>query len=140
MDHIYAVSSIDKKHVFLEKAGKILKKPSTAPKIHLLQALPNKLEKLEFILQKGVEAGIDSFTFFPSDRSQPLPILERKKERLVEIAREALEQCGGDVMPEIRFEKSIPEKSDMVRLVTDTLDGYVPVREVGKHDAYELCV
>lgn len=60
--------------------------------IILVQSLPNKLEKLEFILQKGVETGIDEFIFFPADRSQKLALLDKKVDRLKQIVVEAVEQ------------------------------------------------
>ncbi len=65
--------------------------------------MPNKIEKIEYILQKGVEVGIRKFVFFRSERSQKLILSDAKKTRLITIAREALEQCGGLVMPEIDF-------------------------------------
>jgi RsmE family RNA methyltransferase len=56
--------------------------------------MPNKLEKLEYIIEKGVEVGVRKFVFFRSDRSQKLILSDAKKSRLIAIAREALEQCG----------------------------------------------
>jgi 16S rRNA (uracil1498-N3)-methyltransferase len=62
--------------------------------VSLYQALPNKYEKIEYILQKGVEVGISKFVFFRSDRSQKLLLSPAKIERFAAIAREAVEQCG----------------------------------------------
>ena len=62
--------------------------------ITLYQALPNKIEKIEYILQKGVEVGIGKFVFFRSDFSQKLVLSDTKKVRLRAIVREAVEQCG----------------------------------------------
>lgn len=61
------------------------------------------MEKIEYILEKGVEVGIRKFIFFRSDHSQKFILSENKKARFLSIAREALEQCGGMVMPEIVF-------------------------------------
>ena len=69
--------------------------------ITLFQSIPNKLEKAEYIVQKGVEVGISRFVFFKAERSQVLPVLEKKLERLQVIAKEALEQSGGFEMPSI---------------------------------------
>ena len=44
------------------------------------------------------------FVFFRSERSQKLLISPAKEARFQEIAREALEQCGVVIMPEIIFE------------------------------------
>ncbi len=83
--------------------------------------MPNKIEKIEYILQKGVEVGIRKFVFFRSERSQKLVLTDAKKIRLITIAREALEQCGGLVMPDIEFYDQIIEyKSETTNLVLDT--------------------
>lgn len=63
-------------------------------RITLYQAIPNRYEKLEYAIQKGVEVGISEFVFFPSDRSQKLAITPAKIERFTAIAREAVEQCS----------------------------------------------
>lgn len=68
----------------------------------LFQALPNKLEKLEYIVQKGTEVGITNFYFFRSERSQKLLLSEAKKERLEKICIEAIEQSGRNIIPFIQ--------------------------------------
>ncbi len=55
-----------------------------------------------------MEIGIEKFVFFPSERSQKLPLLAKKEPRLRDIAREAIEQCQGDILPEIDFLLSPP--------------------------------
>lgn len=77
--------------------------PEFDTEITLFQALPNKLEKIEWILEKNIEIGVRKFVFFRSERSQKLFLSDSKKERLFNIAREALEQCGGRFFPEITF-------------------------------------
>lgn len=106
----YSVIWIDKKSI--QFRWKSQKYPNTEPKkkIELYQAMPNKYEKIEYILQKGVEIGITRFVFFRSDRSQKLLITPAKIERFESIAREALEQCGGVVMPEIVWNEKIPDQ------------------------------
>lgn len=105
----YTIISIDKKSIQLR--GQLQKFPNTEPKkkIHLYQAMPNKYEKIEYIIQKGVEIGITWFVFFRSDRSQKLLMTPAKIERFENIAREALEQCGGMIMPEIQWLEKLPE-------------------------------
>lgn len=63
-------------------------------RIILYQAIPNRYEKLEYAIQKGVEVGISEFVFFPSERSQKLVITPAKIERFTAIALEAVEQCS----------------------------------------------
>jgi RsmE family RNA methyltransferase len=89
---MYEITSIDKKSVELQRVS-VLPGLNVDPlKLILVQSLPNKLEKLEFILQKGVETGVDEFIFFHAERSQKLALLEKKKERMEQIVVEAVEQ------------------------------------------------
>jgi len=99
----YEVVSIDKRSLSLRGYNRVF--PNTQPKkiITLYQAMPNKYEKIEYILQKGVEVGISRFVFWRADRSQRLILSPSKVERFSVIAREALEQCGGVTLPEIEF-------------------------------------
>lgn len=123
----YTIISIDKKTIQL--CGQAQKYPNTESKkkIHLYQAMPNKYEKIEYILQKGVEIGITKFVFFRSDRSQKLVITPAKIERFENIAREALEQCGGMIMPDIYWLEKLPENLEQITdknyssIVLDTL-------------------
>lgn len=118
---LYEVIDITKKSLSLR--GKDRKFPNTEPtrNITLYQAMPNKIEKIEYILQKWVEVGIAKFIFFRSDRSQKLVLSEGKKSRFLAIAREALEQCGGLVMPEIEFQDQITNyQSPITNIVLDT--------------------
>lgn len=106
--------------------------PNTEPKkqISLYQALPNKYEKIEYIIQKGVEIGIHRFIFFRSDRSQKLILSTSKMERFISIAREALEQCGGLTMPEILFLEKMPDtKNEETHIVLDTTGNITQLRQ-----------
>ncbi len=104
----YEIREISKKSVSFVRIRAIA--PSCDPGIFitLYQALPNRFEKIEYLLQKGVEAGISEFVFFPAERSQKLVVTPAKIERFESIVREALEQCGGFCLPKIRFEKGFP--------------------------------
>jgi 16S rRNA (uracil1498-N3)-methyltransferase len=104
----YEIQGIEKKSIHLRWIGR--REPHTEQKksITLYQGMPNKYEKIEYILQKWVEVGIQKFVFFRSDRSQKLLLSSSKIERFKTIAREALEQCGGCVMPEIEFLDRMP--------------------------------
>lgn len=108
-DHEYEIVIIDKRTVELKRVASVVKHEPAVRKVVLFQSLPNKLEKLEYVLQKGVEVGVDEFVFFESERSQKLPILERKKDRMVQIAIEAVEQSWGNRVPEISFLKNLDE-------------------------------
>jgi len=118
----YEITSIDKKSISLR--GQSQRFPNTEPKkkISLYQALPNKYEKIEYIIQKWVEIGITRFVFFRSEYSQKLILSPKKIERFITIWREALEQCWGVVVPEIQFLDTFPlEWTSDTQIVLDTL-------------------
>jgi 16S rRNA (uracil1498-N3)-methyltransferase len=99
----YRIEEITKKYISLRGQERLFPKTEKWKRLVLYQALPNKYEKIEYIIEKGVEVGIQKFVFFRSERSQKLVINENKIIRFRAIAREALEQCGGLVFPEIYF-------------------------------------
>lgn len=102
-EYTYVISEITKKWIRLEFKEKQENKSDSKINLNLYQALPNKYEKIEFIIQKWTEIGISKFIFFNSERSQKLVINDKKIERFNFIIKEALEQCGWNKMPEIFF-------------------------------------
>jgi 16S rRNA (uracil1498-N3)-methyltransferase len=71
--------------------------------IELLQALP-KGDKMDLVLQKGTELGINRFVPLQTDRSIPrLPTgrEEQRHERWLRIIREAARQCRRPCLPEL---------------------------------------
>lgn len=143
-EYIYEITVITKKNVSLTLRES--KKNAADPKktIRLYQALPNKYEKIEYILQKWVEVGVREFVFFSSARSRKLVINERKIARFMDIAREALEQCGGNRMPNIRFEtKKMPsfyEKDEHIFVLHTTDNKSKNLADISKMDLDELSV
>ncbi len=84
----------------------VLKKeklPDKAVKICLFQALP-KANKMDFIVRKAVELGVDRIVPFQSARSVPRLTADKarfKVSRWQKIAVEAARQCGRADVPEI---------------------------------------
>ncbi len=99
----YEITEITKKSITLRWIERRFPKTETDKSITLIQALPNKYEKIEYILQKWVEIGIQRFIFFKSERSQNLVVSPSKETRFHLIAKEAVEQCGWVNIPEILF-------------------------------------
>lgn len=152
---IYEIQAVTKKSLTLRGKGRKFPKTESVTQITLYQAMPNKLEKLEYILQKWVEVGIRKFVFFRSDFSQKLILSDAKKARLTTIAREALEQCGGLVMPSISFidgvsafrhseawriqdfrgtehRSFVPQDDERVHIVLDTTGISLKIQEIPK--------
>jgi 16S rRNA (uracil1498-N3)-methyltransferase len=97
-DHIYTLESDSKKYIQfkLQEKWSITKDIEDTKKLTIFQAYPHKTEIIELIVQKLVEVGVEEIVFFRADRSQTIAISENKKTRIEKIAREALEQCGGN--------------------------------------------
>jgi len=106
-DYIYEIVEITKKWIKLSLKEKIKNTKDNNLTVNLFQSVPNKYEKIEYILQKWVEIGIRNFTFYQSERSQKLVINDKKIDRFKFIIKESLEQCGGNIMPELNFVNKI---------------------------------
>ena len=97
---------------FLQK--KVLQKDSELSfSLTLYQALPNKLSKLEHIVQKCSEVGYAKIVFFLAERSQKLSLTPNKIQRLHTIVKEAIEQCGRNTIPQLVFNGDISDQSDI---------------------------
>lgn len=105
-DFVYKIESFDKREITFVLIEEIPKDREES-KVILNQSTPNKLDKIELILQKWVEVWVNKFIFFTSERSQKLVISDNKLERLKKIVIEAVEQSWRNIIPEILFEKSI---------------------------------
>lgn len=100
-DIIFNIIQIEKREIVLQKQSEQENNSEIDFELTLYNALPNKLEKIEYIIQKGTEIGFTKFHFFRTDRSQKLVISDNKKIRLEKIITEAVEQSGRAIIPEI---------------------------------------
>lgn len=107
LDQIYKIISIDKKEIYLERIWEIINNSEINFPLNIFQALPNKIEKIEFILKKWLEVWITGFYFYRSERSQKLILSENKIERLNKIIIEAVEQSWRTRVPELIIEDNI---------------------------------
>lgn len=86
-----ALTNIGKKEIEAE----VLKEESithSESSKYLAVALPNKFEKMELIVQKATEIGVEHLVFFPAKHSLLKEISDAKMERLEKISLEASEQ------------------------------------------------
>lgn len=102
-DYIFQVKKIDKKDIILEQVWRNENNSEVAFELNLYQSMPNKQEKIEYIIQKWVEVWIKNFVFFRSERSQKLIISDNRLDRFTKIAIEAIEQSWRSYIPEIVF-------------------------------------
>ena len=108
IDLIFEISEINKKEIELKFIEEIEKNSELNFELNLVQAMPNKLEKIEYVLQKWVEVWFRKFSFYRSDRSQKLVISDKKEDRLKKIIVEAVEQSWRNFIPEFEILGSSP--------------------------------
>lgn len=101
-DFVYKITSIDKKNIIFSLVEKI-EKPAEKLNLVLFQSLPNKIDKIEEIIQKGTEIGYREFNFFRAERSQELRLSPNKIERCKKIIKEASEQSQRNIVPKLNF-------------------------------------
>ncbi|PZM85734.1 hypothetical protein DLH72_01555 [Candidatus Gracilibacteria bacterium] len=111
-DFIYELKEIGKNKIFFEKIEEINKNSEINFELNLFSALPNKIEKIEFIVQKATEIGVSNFYFWKAKRSQKIFLNENKIERIKKIILEAVEQSGRNKIPNFQ----ILEKVDFEKL------------------------
>lgn len=100
-DFVYKIIEIHKKEISLDLVETIDKNSEININLNVFQSLPNKLSKIEYILQKWVEVWITKFTFFRAERSQKLSLVWAKLSRLNKIIIEASEQSWRNIIPEL---------------------------------------
>lgn len=120
-DFIYKLEKIEKNKIFFTKIDEITKNSEINFELNLFASLPNKIEKIEFIVQKATEIGVSNFYFWKSERSQKIFLNENKIERIKKIILEAVEQSGRNKIPEFKiFEKIDLEKIDWKNIFLHT--------------------
>lgn len=66
----------------------------------LVQAIP-RINRLEFIVEKGTELGMSELWLFPGDKSEKKELSENQINRLRTISVSAMKQCGRLYLPPI---------------------------------------
>ncbi len=77
----------------------IIPSPAKKQKVWMLIAFPNKQEKMELIIQKLTEIGIDEIFLWASERSLLKTLNPNKEQRLLKIIKEAAEQSRSWSLP-----------------------------------------
>lgn len=107
IDRIFEVIHIERKKITLNYLHQEQNNSEIDFELTLYNALPNKLEKIEYIIQKGTEIGFTSFVFFRSQRSQKLVLWDNKIQRLEKIIIEAVEQSGRAKIPKLNIQEDL---------------------------------
>lgn len=102
-DFIYEFKEIWKNKIFFEKLEEMDKNSEINFELNLFSALPNKIEKIEFIVQKATEIWVLNFYFWKAKRSQKIFLNENKIERIKKIILEAVEQSWRNKIPNFQI-------------------------------------
>ena len=78
----------------------------TAYKVTLSQAIPNKSSKMDIVIEKAAELGVDAIVPVAAERSV---IKAGKSSRWKKIASEAARQCGRPRVPDVKEVLSVGE-------------------------------
>ncbi|MEG0331740.1 MAG: RsmE family RNA methyltransferase, partial [Clostridium sp.] len=115
-EYTASIEAIDKKEVICSIINSFKNQTECDVKITVFQGLP-KSTKMELIIQKGVEIGIDSIVPVITDRvvvKTESRDLTNKIDRWNKIAKEAAKQSGRGCVMEIEMPISFSDAVDMV--------------------------
>ena len=105
----YKLEIIEVKQNIISQILDIEEKNKTKSNKWVITAILNKFDKMELIVQKLTEIGINKIYFVSMERSVFKDIKDKKLERFFKIALEATEQSWGWDLPEIKVFKQISE-------------------------------
>lgn len=113
-NYIVKIDSFEQKEIICKVQEKIETFTESNVKVHIYQGLP-KADKMELIIQKSVELGVQKIT--PVEMKRCVVKLDgkdkvKKLDRWQKIAEVAAKQCGRDIIPEICNVKNIKEIAD----------------------------
>lgn len=116
-DYTCTISSMDKSEIILDIDSISPNEAESDVSITLYQGLP-KSDKMDFIIQKCVELGVDRIVPVESARCvAKIKDDDKKRQRWQRIAEEAAKQCGRGKIPQvssaISFDKAIKEEHDL---------------------------
>lgn len=106
-DFFYRIEEISKKELKLNFEKKVVNRNELSFHLGFLLCLPNRPEKLEFILQKAVELGVSEIVLVKSDFSQMKH--ELRPDRLQKIIIEAAEQSERAIIPTLHLESNLKD-------------------------------
>lgn len=88
------------------KIEEVAQEPLHPCRLILAQAFP-KPNRLDFILEKGTELGVDSFWLFPGMLSPKKEFFPQQLERARQVTIAAMKQCGRLTLPNIVMQPSL---------------------------------
>jgi 16S rRNA (uracil1498-N3)-methyltransferase len=110
----------------------VFNEPEHPYRFILAQAIP-KLNRLDIILEKGTELGVDCFWLFPGDYSVIKECYPSHLERARAVTISAMKQCGRLTLPSLMIQPAIeqwdPDPFVQMRVFFGDLDPKAPIFE-----------
>lgn len=139
------ITEVTKKRVTVKVLEKVHASAESALQIHLAQGI-SKGDRMDFALQKSVELGVTSITPLFTERCNVKLTgdrLAKKQEQWQKIVISACEQCGRNVVPEVKpainLQDWLQQDHEGLAVTLDPLatDGF---GKLPKHGAYQLLI
>ena len=110
-NYVVEISNLNNEKIECEIIERLENVAESNVKVHIYQGLP-KADKMELIIQKSVELGVDKIT--PIEMKRCVVKLDgkdkvKKVERWQKISEVAAKQCGRDIIPQICSVKNVKE-------------------------------
>lgn len=127
-----SITQVGKKqaHLIIKK---VTQEPKPEKELILAQALP-RINRLDFIIEKGTELGATQFWLFPGHCSERKSLTEHQVERLQSLVIAAMKQCGRLYLPSIEIKSPLDqwEKSSIASYYGDIRETAKPFSGVLK--------
>lgn len=95
------ITAVERQGVFVE-VEEILKFEPAPSAIILAQGMP-KINRLDFIVEKGTELGMTELRLFPGERSEKVGLSSQQRERIAMQLIAAMKQCGRLYLPKVEL-------------------------------------
>jgi 16S rRNA (uracil1498-N3)-methyltransferase len=92
----------------LLRIEQVTQEPDYPCRLILAQAMP-KPNRLDFVLEKGTELGVDCFWLFPGELSTKKEFFSHQLERARTVTIAAMKQCGRLTLPQIILQPAIDQ-------------------------------
>jgi len=99
------IERLEKKRAVL-KIEKVSTESPSSKKIILAQAIP-RINRLDFIVEKGTELGMSELWLFPGKLSERKDLSEHQLNRLKAVTIASMKQCGRLFLPNILLKKPL---------------------------------
>ena len=138
-EYIGVIKEVGKKSIVIDVTDTREAPKTLAPRVTLIQAIP-KREKIEYLIEKATELGVDSIVPVFTERTIPNWDEEKRASHVIrwrKIAREASKQCGRLDIPKVpeiaQFSNIIKdEKLSGLKLIAALADDTEPIRRALK--------